>query len=854
MITITLKDWYYRQTSSKPSLSDIDITPWFKCRNDTYGNQIHLDLLNNGHIPDPLIDDNEKKVQWVGNSDWEYKTDFKVENYDPMQSYHLVFEGLDTFATITLNKVELISTDNSFRTYTVDVTHSIKAEDNDLRILFKSNLKIARKIEHDHGKYACWNGETSRLHVRKPQYHFGWDWGPLLLTCGPWKPVKLVSGILVNDFFIGYSLSEFLNMAEITIEIDLKLSASLSPNSLVVKVHDSDNNLIDNIVTHTVKSKTKIHYSIKTPQLWYPRYHGNQDQYKFELFVDEEKLDEKLVGFRKVELIQDKDDTGKSFYFKINDIPVFIMGSNWIPAHSFTSALTCNDYEEWMNLLVKGNQNLIRIWGGGIYEHEDLYKICDSKGILIWHDLMFACGLYPAYHSFVDNVKQEIEDQLKRLRKFSSIIIIAGNNEDYQVAESLKIKHDHSDFRKFPARILYEDVFPHLVKTLTNGIPYQRGSPYSGLNHISSDPTRGDLHQWNVWHGSQEPYQDWDKLSGRFVSEFGMLALPNFKTLDKALSDKSQLFPQSYLMDHHNKSAGFERRLALYVMENFALPVNFNLKNWIYITQLMQSDCLTLAYRYWRRQWQDFKCGGAIVWQLNDCWPVTSWSIIDFNKIPKLAYYGIKRECSLEGIGCYRNLQRVGDPDEPEDLSKQTPLHDYVKEYKTSLDIWGFSNKSHEGLSLEVYLYDTKGNAKSNLKFDDIKLLGNNCTQSLLDKLIDINLKNDTIIQILLKNNKGEIIGRTNDWCKPIKYLVWNDWYKDLDLNYELVVDGKIKLTTNKPIKCLEIYFENNSNEAIANVYEFSDNGFDLFPNDERIIEIKGLNESLLQFIKFNHL
>ncbi|KAK6202470.1 family 2 glycoside hydrolase [Scheffersomyces amazonensis] len=848
MTCITLKDWYFRQSSSDAQRSDIDFRRWFKAREDTKGNQIHLDLLHNHHIPDPFIDDNEKKVQWVGASNWEYRTSFDIENYDSEEEYYLVFEGLDTFATISLNYSSLLVSDNSFRTYIINVTEYVQPKDNELRIKFKSPLQESRKIEVKNGKYVCWNGETSRLHVRKPQYQFGWDWGPLLLTCGPWRPVKFVSGVLVKDFFIRYELSKFLNRADISVEVNLSLPKNYTPSTIVVKIFDSQNNLIDTILSHTVKSNITVHCSIRNPHLWYPRNYGDQYQYRFELFIDEEKLNEKLVGFRKVELIQDDDHLGQSFYFKINNEPVFIKGSNWIPANSFTSQLKYQDYYEWMDLLIKGNQNLIRIWGGGIYEDDDLYSICDSKGILIWQDFMFACGMYPAYHSFVSNVKQEINDQLTRLRQYSSIIVFVGNNEDYQIAESLKIKYNHHNYSTFPARKFYEDIFPHLVKKMTNGVPYECGSPYSGHEYLVGDRTRGDIHQWNVWHGTQEPYQTWDKLGGRLVSEFGMLALPNFRTLDNAVSDKSQLYPQSYLMDHHNKSVGFERRLALYVMENFALPLNFTLKNWIYITQLMQSDCLSLAYRYWRRLWLKYECGGAIVWQLNDCWPVTSWSIIDFNKVPKLAYYAIKRECASIGIGCYRNLKRIGDPDEPEDLSKQTPLHDYVKSNEVSLDIWGFSDEFFDSLSLEIDLYNTNGDFVTKLTHNDLKLYGMNTIQTFVTKLADTYITEDIIIHIILRDRDGNIIGRTSDWPRPMKYINWQNWYKDLKLDTILIEPGKIKISTNKPVKCLELYFEDDL------TYEYSDNGFDIFPNDDQIIEVKGVDEESLVNLKFNHL
>lgn len=835
---IVLNNWKFRECLE----GNGDNSPWYPARSDTIGNQVHLDLLYNGLIPDPFIDDHEKNVQWVGRTNWEYCSVF--QNSDCFRL--LVIEGLDTFAKVYVNDQLVLESANLFRKYVLDIGACLNSSANILRIAFTSSLHEGRRLERIHGLSPCWNGETLRLHVRKPQYHYGWDWGPMLLTCGPWKPISLVSGTYVKDFFVRYLLNKDLTLVDLLIEVDLDLADNDKGTDLEVSIIDPNGQLVYVYEVSDIKMFNRLHYTIDMPHLWNPRGHGQQALYTFELKVNSLKLATRRAGFRKVQLVQDKDTIGRTFYFKINNKPIFVMGSNWIPAHSFTSILTCEDYRKWLQLAIDGNHNLVRVWGGGIYESDSFYSICDEQGILVWQDLMFACGMYPAYSEFVDNVKEELTDQLKRLRQYSSIVIIAGNNEDYQVAEANGFEFGiDKPYDKFPARLLYEEVFPEIVSRLTNDVPYIRSSPYSDALTKTRDTTIGDLHQWDVWHGNQEPYQNWDKLSGRFVSEFGMLSFPSLQTLDKAITKKEELYPESYLVEYHNKAGGSERRLATYVLENFALPSKFDLDHWQYITQVMQADCLSLAYRNWRRKWNNYECGGAVVWQLNDCWPATSWSIVDFHKTPKLAYYSIKRECAPIGIACRRNKVRIRDPEEPEDLSEQTPLHDFSN-YKYSLDIWAFSNREQDNVSLSVLFYSSDtGELQLTITKSGI-YLKNNEICNILNKHNSESLDGSTIVQAVLKNDKGEIIHRSSDWPQPIKHLNWKMYNEDLRLGYK-VMQGKIKFSTNKPVKSVCISMRN------MDMHVFSDNGIDLFPNDNQEVEIEGLEPDDLT-IRIQHL
>ncbi|KAG8907051.1 hypothetical protein FRB99_005428 [Tulasnella sp. 403] len=389
-------------------------------------------------------------------------------------------------------------------------------------------------------------------------------------------------------------------------------------------------------------------------------------------------------------------------------------------------------YRAWLQLLVDGNQNTIRVWGGGIYEQDVFYDTCDELGILVWQDSMFGCGQYPAYDDFLEKVKVETEQNVKRLRHHPSLAIwgtrqiqttirtwlmgerigaIAGNNEDYQIAESYKLELDYtdedplSDFRKtnFPARHIYERLLPEIMHKHSD-VYYHRGSPYSGYGKVTTDRTYGDIHQWNVWHGSQEPWHNWDILSGRFVSEFGMQGYPDIRTVDYWVEEnKAEKYPQSRVMNNHNKADGFERRLELYLVENFRHA--FDIERRVVVVMMMQAETLSSAYRLWRRNWagkgKEYTAG-ALVWQLNDCWPVTSWSIVDYFLRPKPAYFAIRRELATYTVGMTRKETKTPDPTHPNSNA-------YFS-IDAELQIWGTnSTLEDKPVTVDVKSFDLDG-------------------------------------------------------------------------------------------------------------------------------------------------
>ncbi|KAJ8100523.1 glycoside hydrolase superfamily [Lipomyces tetrasporus] len=714
---------------------------WKQCSHSRATTQIHPDLIDAGLIADPFVDLNEQTVQWVGEADWEYQTTFTYSSGAKFTD--LVFEGLDTFASVFINDVKILETQNMFHWHRIPVQNLLNDGDNTLRIYFFSALLRARELEESHKPMPLWNGESCRFYIRKAQYHFGWDWGPVLLTCGPYKEVKLETyDATITDLSVLFEISEALDVAYAT--------------------------------------ETKI--KLKEPELWYPHKYGPQPLYHFRVksytASDRELVElSKSVGLRRARVVQRPlvDQPGTSFYFEINNIPMFAAGSNWIPAHNFHTVLTKQDYYNWIKLAVDGNQDKLRVWGGGIYELDIFYQLCDRFGIFVWQDLMFECGLYPCTPELAKSVTIEAEQQVRRLRNYCSVVIYAGNNEDYKLAESLNIQWDpdrkdgvaESDF---PGREYYEKIIP---------------------SASTSDSTVGDIHQWNVWHGTQEKYQNWSQIGGRFISEFGMLAFPNIETIKSCVTNICQQYPQSEVLDQHDKAFGFERRLALYVMENIKID-SLDLESRTYATQLMQAECLAYAYRCWRREWKGKGkeyIAGALVWQINDCWPTISWSVCDFYRRPKLAYYAIKRESAALTLGIYRN-QTTEDGQHIKRLGAETgTAHVYGKQC-FAVDVWGVNSSllPVQGVLIVEFVEVLSGR----------KVFGSK--QNPTQFLTDISVPADRHTAVIA----------------------------------EVTEDSVVAVSTNFLVKGVALHVPGTTFET------FDDNGFDVFEGDNIIVKAAG--------------
>ncbi|MCJ1434477.1 Beta-mannosidase B [Xylographa pallens] len=804
---------------------------------------VHLDLMHHNIIPDPFVGKNENLVQWVGERDWVYKTSFSSSEASKGGKSVIAFDGLDTYATVVLNGKEILKTEDMFIPERVDVSDLLKhGSENELEITFHSTWMVGKKLveKYSEHNWGCWNGDVSRLAVRKAQYHYGWDWGPMLMTCGPWRPINLETySSRVSDLYFTTTLDKSLKSAKVV------ANAEVEGEATEVKFELSLNGkTVGSESAQAQKGSATVTFNVEEPELWYPHTYGKQPLYELSATVSsgDSKLDiiSKKLGIRKAELVQRKleDQPGTSFHFEVNDIPVFCGGSDWIPADNFIPRISSQKYRDWVKLVQDGNQVMIRVWGGGIFEEAAFYDACDEMGILVWQDFMFGCGNYPTNEDFLALVKREATENVKILRHHPSIVIWAGNNEDYQYQESEKLDYDpeNKDAESwlkstFPARYIYEKILPDVTKALCPDTFYHPGSPFGGKD--TRDPTVGDIHQWNVWHGTQEKYQNFDKIGGRFVSEFGMEGFPSIKTIDAYLPEgkkDADRYPQSSTVDFHNKADGHERRIALYLVENMQYKFD-PFEQFIYSTQLMQAECLASAYRLWKREWKGpgrEYCAGALVWQINDCWPVTSWAIVDFYLRPKAAYYTVKRELAPITIGLKRTVT-------------STPANKYTRvDVKTvhKIEMWA-SNLSLEKRTMGVQLkaWDlVTGKETYSKSLHDGFVLEPNRSVEITEFDVPVEKQNAeeeqrTVVAAYLTEN-GKQVARYINWPEPLKYT---HLQKPKELKVKLSASGDaLEITAEVPVKGVAV-------EAADDGVVLSDNCVDVVPGETVYIAVKGL-------------
>ncbi|KAI9148243.1 glycoside hydrolase family 2 protein [Paramyrothecium foliicola] len=810
--------------------------------------QIHLDLLANEKIPDPFLDLNELAVRWVSEKGWVYRRHFQnpatLETQEPVVT-DLVFEGLDTFATVFLNGVEILRSDNMFLSHRVDVSKHLKDE-NTLEIVFDSTVLRGRQLleehSHEHTFYVR-QTEASRVPVRSAQYNWGWDWGPIMLTMGPWKPIYLDRYVArVDDVWVQYELDADLDHVSGTVFAAVtgsgvssaKLSISLDGVSLCEEECSVDSNGL-----------SQMQFHIHGLRLWNPFGYGEQTRYQVKAAIG--SLDEKSrhVGFRRAELIQEPDEYGKSFFFRINGIDVFCGGSCWIPADSFLSRMTPERYHDWMRLMVEGNQNMVRIWGGGIYEHDALYDACDELGILVWQDFGFACASYPAYPSYLASVEAEARQNLRRLRSHPSLVIWAGNNEDYQVQERYKLEYNYEDKdpqswlkSTFPARYLYEYLLPKIVSEEDPAVVYHPSSPWGDGKH-TADPTVGDKHQWDLWHGAMFRYQEAPTLSARFISEFGMEAYPHLETIRGMILDPREHHPGSKMMDFRNKAIDHERRMITYVAENFR--IKYDLASFTHLTQIVQAETMTYAYESWRREWGSRKCGGVLVWQLNDCWPTMSWAVVDYHLVKKPAFYAIARAMKPLAVGISRKHHSwTAGHDDPTASSRDIKFDVWIassllEPTQVDVNIRFISIKTGEDLTSPIRLTSV---ARPNDTTEILKehsgpdASAESCGSR---EQFDLDRYNPYVIHVTVVA-EDKVVATNTSWPQPIKYL-------DLGprkIDFQAASSTSIAISSKHPIKGF-VFQEDKSTR-------FSDNGFDLVPGEKTVITVQGVDLSSLKY------
>ncbi|GAA5527941.1 glycoside hydrolase family 2 protein [Herpetosiphon gulosus] len=778
---------------------------------------IYEALIAAERIPDPFDGLNELAVQWVAEVDWLYRCDFELTAEQANQPAALHVAGLDTIATVWLNDQEILNSDNMFVPQRVVVSNQIQVGTNMLLIEFRSALKHGHALQAEMGQLGVWNGDPSRLYLRKAQYHYGWDWGPALLTAGPWMPITLELGATrLSDLACPINVADDCNTA--VFAVTATVADALADTAVLIQLRNPAGELIAEQQQLVVDTTVQHSITVEQPSLWWPHGYGQQDRYRLvvSIFAGQTVLDQQelQLGVRRVRLVQEPllDEAGETFLFEINNVPMFSGGANWIPADLLTNRVSNEHYRRLLQAAVDSHMLMIRIWGGGIYEVDYFYDLCDELGLLVWQDFMFACGMYPAHPAFLASVEAEAIAQVQRLRHHPSIVLWCGNNEDYQIAQTFNA-YDHSfqgDFTKtsFPAREIYERLLPKVCANYDPTTIYWPGSPYGGADVY--DKTRGDRHTWDVWHSAMAPYQDYPKYEGRFVSEFGMESCAALSTLLSVIPEHER-YPQSRTVEHHNKSEGGARRLAVYL--NDTLRFENTLESYVYATQFMQAEALAAAYRGWRRRWGGtgrYAVAGALVWQLNDCWPVISWAIIDSALRKKPAIYSIGRELAPISAGLQRNGARI-----EAWVVNGTVVAKVAIVQLIGYDLYG---KLLFEQNIECELAANQANPIPNLNLE---------------------LSEQTVVgmQVLVD---GMVVARASTWPEPFKYLP----AYDPQISVTRLADDWLEISSQRPAKGVWLQTE-------AEI-DWSDNLLDLLPNQPQRIHACGLGQQPID-IKWLH-
>lgn len=760
---------------------------------------VHLDLMGNKLIPDPYQDENEKKVQWIENEDWDYQTSFKVSTTElENKNIDLVFEGLDTFAEVYLNGKMVKKTDNMFRKWEIPVKQYLKTGDNILQVKFKSAVNTGKELAQ---KVLFTVPESPRSFIRKAQYQFGWDWGPRLVTAGIWKDVKLC---FWNQAKLKYVKIEqkllTQQKADLNIHLEIFADKKGAYEALI-------NNKLHTIQLQEGSNRIQIPFVIENPKLWQPNGWGDPNLYDISISLKRNStiLSNEVVriGLRTIELIQEKDSKGKSFYFKVNGKPLYIKGTNWIPADSFSPRITKEKYRKLIKDSKEANMNMIRIWGGGMYEDDEFYKACDENGILVWQDFMFAGSFYPSDADFLNNVKEEVRDQVNRLQNHASIALWCGNNEvdeaivnwgyqkqfKYSKEDSLQV---WKDYKK-----VFHEVIPNTLKeTLTSDKNiYWPSSPSIGWGHKES-LTEGDSHYWGVWWGEQS-FEIYNEKVGRFMSEYGFQGMPTLETTKTMFSGNPALSLQDPTIKAHEKHARGWEIINEYMKRDYHVPADFIKFN--YISQLLQARGMRIAIEAHRRA-KPYNMG-TLYWQLNDCWPVVSWSSLDYLGNWKALHYQIKR--SFE--------QQVILAEEKEDSIQLHAINDGLNVFQNVVT-------EVQAVRLNGKIFNTIRSSgkvlEGSVEFNSVKI----------DDLIKGADKNEVYLKLFLKDNKGKILAENNYFFgRP----------KDLKLTKPTIKIRKIsaveiELSTDTLAK--EVYLMGDTH--------FSDNFFDLLPGISKRIRL----------------
>ena len=783
------------------------------------------DLFKNKKIADPFYRMNEKHIQWIENEDWEYQTTFDVSaNILEQDAIILCFDGLDTYADVYLNDSIIAKTDNMFRSYEVNCKSKIKEKHNILKIYFHSPVKTGmQKLNNVPYKLPTANDTTTKgcqtnVFPRKAPFHFGLDWSPRLVTSGIWRQIHLQvwsSAKIISLYYQPKQILEKYAQYSLDCKINSKSNQKIGYDLII---NNKPTKISGEITLKKGINNQRISFSIDHPKLWWSNGLGVPYLYHitFRLKLGNTVIHEKQsrLGIRKLELVHKKDSIGESFYFKLNNVPVFMKGATYVPSNILTTQVSNETYKRVIEDARDANMNMIRVWGGAIYENDLFYDLCDENGILVWQDFIFACSTQPIDSANLENIRLEATENIQRLRNHACLALWCGNNETLFTKDIAK--KSRTDFENLIYHIL-----PEAVKTNDPETDYWASSQSAESNNMPNSKS-GETHNWNIWFGNA-PFQDYAKNTGRFVSEYGMQSFPCMKTIN-SFSQKSDQQIHSVLMDFKQRSLlpwispkmNGNDVIMEYIKKYYHEPKTFEYM--VYISQVMQAEALKIAIESHRKSMP--KCMGSMYWQLNDCWPTMSWSTIDYYGRWKLAQYSVRDAFSPILVIPIRennniNIQVISD------LHKDTEAILLVK-------LIDFSGK-------DLYV-----------KQIPVKIEAN--TSSIVLSI------NETMVLANTNKKKCCLVVQLN---QPNKMLSHNILYftepKNLLLpktNIDIVINEAVKgynLVLKSNVLAKNIYLETNIKEST-----FADNNFDLLPGKRTKINVRysGTKAELIRDLK----
>ncbi|MBD0402705.1 glycoside hydrolase family 2 protein [Flammeovirga sp. EKP202] len=803
-------DWEFKQANKEQ---------WYPA---TVPGVVHTDLFQNKLIEDPFYRQNEKDLQWIEEEDWVYKTTFDLPtSFKENQHFALNFEGLDTYADVTLNGKKVISSDNMFVGYNKEVTSLLKEKGNVLEVYFHSPIKITKPLREQAGfEYPADNDareEKYSIYSRKAPYSFGWDWGPRFVTSGIWRPVELVvwNSAQINDVHLQQvSLTE--EKAKLKATVEVKSSVVGDANIRLTNSSSTFSSEEKKVMLNKGLNVIELEAEVENPELWWPNGLGEQTRYEIitQLNVDGDFVDQEShkIGFRTVEVINEPDSIGESFFVKVNGQPVFMKGANYIPQDSFLPSVTKDRYDWMIESMVRAHMNMVRMWGGGIYESDYFYDQCDEKGLLVWQDFMFACTMYPGDKDFIRKVKEEAAYNIKRLRNRPSLALWCGNNEvgvawdnwgwqdSYGWSEEVqtKLKEDYNR--------LFKEVLPDMVKTYDEGRFYYPSSPISNWGNLE-DFTIGDNHFWGVWHGKY-PFESFKEYVPRFMSEYGFQSFPSFKAIKKFTIEEDWGL-ETDVMNTHQKSYTGNGLIKVYMERDFNVPTDF--EDFVYVGQLLQADGMRQGFEIHRRRMP--YCMGTLYWQLDDCWPAASWSSIDYYGEWKALHYAAERAFQ----------QQLISTDIEDELLAVWLVNDEWKDFGATLNVkWNtFEGKEIAKKSLPIKV---DGNTS--------KVVLEITLEELLGRKSTLQERKSMYLTLEAVDAKGKVITKNYAFfVKPKDQIL-----PKANITTTVIENGnelKIKLQSNAFAESVALSLEG---EATAH---FSDNYFHLEANQEKVITVE---------------